>query len=530
MKNLQLSILLFLNFLPAQVHADSIEVSGIVSGTWNVDTVNVVGNIQIREVETLEIAPGTDVIFRGEFYFEIKGSLKAIGTENHPIFFTINDTTGFHNDTIPDGGWKQLRIENIAPSVDSTILRYCDFSFGKAVAPDSIHGYGGAVCIRNANNIAIQNCNFRNNYAYYNGGAVYLEEASIKITGNHFESNRCGQTFAYYGYGGGICSDWSDPIITHNFFTLNSSTGVGGGLCVRFSDCLVSHNIFDENFSAIGGAFSILHIDTCHQAISNNLVINNGSAFFGAGISTHNCSPLYVNNTVCNNHCIGGGGGFYCKDSVAPELFNNIFYGNTQYGGESNQVYLWDLLAQPHFYYNNIEGGCENFDGTGGVAYSGNYENNMDEDPMFGTENYFPELTSPCVNSGTPDTAGLMIPQHDLARFSRIVGGLIDIGAYENQDPVFLPEPHLINFQISDPNPNPATGFTNFSLTLHKPQHIQIRIVDASGQLVETLTDRKYVAGKHEITWVTKPFLASGNYFAFISSNKQSLVKKIILH
>lgn len=314
----------------SRLTADSIAVSGMVSGTWDVDTVQVVGNILVREAETLEILPGTLVLFQGEYYFEIQGSIKATGTEESPVLFTMNDTTEFHNDTIPHGGWKQIRIENIPVSVDSTVFRYCEFSYGKAVAADSTHGYGGAVCIRNTNRVSLSHCTFRHNYAYFNGGAVYLENASVSVENNHFEANRCGQTIAYYGYGGGLCTDRGAPVIRHNTFTLNSSTGIAGGLCVRLSDCPVSHNIFDNNFSALGGGLGILHVDTCRYVISNNLVINNGAAFFGAGISTNNCSPTYVNNTICNNHCDGGGGGFYCKDSVVPLMYNNILYGNTQ--------------------------------------------------------------------------------------------------------------------------------------------------------------------------------------------------------
>ncbi|MBE0573764.1 hypothetical protein IH575_02570, partial [Candidatus Dojkabacteria bacterium] len=53
--------------------ATSIEVSGDVSGVWNVDTVKVTGDINIREVESLYINPGVKVIFQGDFMFNIKG-------------------------------------------------------------------------------------------------------------------------------------------------------------------------------------------------------------------------------------------------------------------------------------------------------------------------------------------------------------------------------------------------------------------------------------------------------------------------
>ncbi len=128
--------------------ANSITVSGIVSGTWDADTVNVIGDIEIREVGVLYIGPGVLVLFQGQYTFEVNGCLKASGTKDDLIYFTMADTTGFYNDTIPDGGWKSIRLENIAPNVDSTIFNYCHFSFGKALNADSTHSYGGAICGR----------------------------------------------------------------------------------------------------------------------------------------------------------------------------------------------------------------------------------------------------------------------------------------------------------------------------------------------------------------------------------------------
>ena len=515
--------------ISTRLTADSIEVSGAVSGTWDADTVNVIGDIQIREVETVEISPGTLVLFRGEFYFKVQGCLRAIGTESLPICFTIDDTTGFHNDTISRGGWKQIRIEDIPHSIDSSIFRFCEFSYGKAVATDSIHGYGGAVCIRNTDRVSITHCTFTNNYAYHSGGAVYLENANILVSNNHFVANRCGQTFEHFGYGGGICSDWSEPLIRRNIFTLNSSTGIAGGLCVRYTDCTVSHNIFDNNFSALGGGFGILHIDTCHYVISNNLIISNGAEFFGAGISNNDCSPMYVNNTICNNHCIGGGGGFYCKDSVVPVLYNNILYGNTQYGEEPNQVYLWDLLAQPDFYYNNIEGGAESFAGTGGTAYSGTYENNMDMDPLFGVDNYIPEPLSPCVNAGIPDTIGLKIPPVDLAGYDRIVGNIIDIGAYEYQDPVNVFETGTQQIQFSNPEPNPMSDFTTFTLTLQSPQTIRLMILNSNGRFIALVSYKHFDTGMHKIYWKPGTKLPPGFYFAVLSKGGHQYARKLII-
>lgn len=522
-------LLVLANGLSARLNADSIEVSGMVSGTWDVDTVHVVGDLQVREVETLEIFPGTMVLFHGEYYFEVQGSLRVVGTPDSPILFTVNDTTGFHNDTLPNGGWKQIRIENIPASVDSTVFKYCEFSYAKAVAADSVHGYGGAVCIRNTNRVSVSHCTFRNNYAFFSGGAVYLENASVLVENNHFEANRCGQTFAYYGYGGGLCTDWGNPVIRRNTFTLNSSTGIAGGLCVRFRDCPVSHNIFDDNFSALGGGFGILHVDTCRYVISNNLVINNGAAFFGGGISTNNCSPTYVNNTICNNHCEGGGGGFYCKDSVVPVLYNNILFGNTQYGGESNQVYLWDMLAQPDFYHNNVEGGFENFAGTGGTAFSGAWENNIDEDPQFAAGSFVPAIGSACINSGCPDTTGLMVPETDLAGLSRIVDEIIDMGAFENQQPVLTAEIPESGFVFHGPVPNPATEKVHFSFGFSTPGRLIFYITDLSGNVKAQIHSGPVNPGRHEFWYAPDQDLPAGIFLAVSEFNGKRNIRRVII-
>jgi hypothetical protein len=496
--------ILFISFIPLSSIADSIEVTGLVSGNWNADTVNVMGNIELRQAESLNIDQGVKVLFNGQYFFKVTGSLKAIGTAENPIVFSINDTSGFHNDTLPLGGWNQIRIENTDPSLDSIIFDYCHFEYAKAVSNDSIYNYGGALCIRNTDKIAIRNCNFINNYAFISGGAVYLENASILVSNNSFENNRCGQIVDYYGYGGGLCSDRGEAQISHNYFKNNSSTGVGGGLCVRFSDGPVFHNIMEQNFSSLGGGFGILHIEKCNFVISNNLIFNNSSLYFGAGISNNDCSPTYVNNTIVNNHGIGGGGGFYCKDSVVPVLYNNIIYGNTQYNGAVNQIYLWDNLSQPDFYFNDIQGGIESFDGTGGSDFVGKYRNNLDSDPMFEENSFTPALLSPCVNTGSLDISSLMIPNFDLSGNTRIIADTIDIGAFEQQSAlgVFSNSKEIPNIKIF---PNPAVEMVNIEFELTEYQYVKLYITDINGKLIEEIENTNMPVGKHIVKWNSKP-------------------------
>ena len=56
MKNQQhlLAVLFLLHFFSLKLCADSIEVGGLVSGVWDVDTVFVTDNLRIREITTLD--------------------------------------------------------------------------------------------------------------------------------------------------------------------------------------------------------------------------------------------------------------------------------------------------------------------------------------------------------------------------------------------------------------------------------------------------------------------------------------------
>ncbi len=532
-----ISIILLLHFIPKPGYTDSIEVSGVVSGIWNVDTVNVIGDIELREVENLTIEPGVLVLYQGEFSFRVNGCLEAIGNQDFPINFNMADTTGFSNDTISDGGWKGIRLENIPSNVDSSIFNHCIFSFGKAMNTDSTYNYSGAICVRNTDKIRISNCVFQNNFAYYNGGAVFLESSDALVENNTFANNDAGYGWNYFGYGGAVCADYGESVIRNNYFYQNTSAGIAGALCIRFNDCPVFNNIFESNFSSLAGGFGILHVDTCKHIIANNLVINNGAAFFGAGIGTFNCSPTYINNTITNNHCIGGGGGFYCKDSVVPNLYNNIIYGNTHYGGEINQVYLWDLLAQPNFYFNDIEGGKDSFAGTGGVAFSGDYENNIDMDPEFaesGDHFYALNDDSPCIDAGTQDIIGFVLPETDIAGNPRVFGDEVDIGAYENQSPVFIDEvPQTLDAVLYSPSPNPASTHVDVSFYLIKNTFVEVSIFDQNGKKILMLSQQEFQTGSNTVRWNLNDEngmqVRSGIYICKFRFGNKSDSKKILV-
>jgi hypothetical protein len=409
--------------------ATSVIVTGDVNGSWTADTVLVEGNLVIPQGETLVISPGTFIQFQSYYRIDVMGSIKAIGLPGDTILFTIRDTSNFMAQTQGRGGWSGIRFRQVASTEDSSVFSYCRFEFSKATE-DSANSYGGAIFAHDFDRLRIVNCLFYNNYSYYSGGAVYLRGSDAMIEKCIFKANYSGNTGTVYGYGGGICSMNSSPVIVNNQFYENASTGVGGAVSFDNSDPTFDNNTMQYNFSGLGGAMGVLR-SSPSRTMSNNLVTNNSALFFGGGICCIRSFPVFSNFTVSGNEAAYAGG-FYCNDSASPSMYNSIIWGNF---GLGVSVYIWDVNSAPNFYYCNIEGDTAGFEGSGGQqGYHGQYLNNLNENPDFIASGMFPFqllATSSCIDAGTPDAGFLNLPDTDLAGALRIENNRIDMGVYE---------------------------------------------------------------------------------------------------
>ncbi len=140
------------------------------------------------------------------------------------------------------------------------------------------------------------------------------------------------------------------------------------------------------------------------------------------------------------------------KKTAADILFNTITE-NISIWNDGGGIYF--ELAEPIrvvgniIYYNDpVDVGYDNYSAIElsycdlGGDWPGNGEENINADPQFYGLPYYPWYLdkrdfsimpgSPCIDGGPVDTAGLFIPEKDLAGNPRFIGGRIDIGAYEN--------------------------------------------------------------------------------------------------
>jgi hypothetical protein len=153
-------------------------------------------------------------------------------------------------------------------------------------------------------------------------------------------------------------------------------------------------------------------------------------------------------------------------------------------------VYIWDVRSAPSFHYCLVEGDTSDFEGSGAhEGYLGSFANNLDADPQYrmtGTDPYALLSSSPCIDSGTPDTLGLSLPAEDLEGLNRIWNGRVDIGAYEWNPGQGIP---VLSGNRSRLNafPNPASEYILFQAVRAQEVTGDLRIYDVSGKQIASI-------------------------------------------
>jgi PKD repeat protein len=309
-------------------------------------------------------------------------------------------------------------------------------------------GGGAAFCTLN-------NCSVNSNsvpWPDHGGGLINCQAANCSLIGNTAE------------YGGGASSCALDNCVIGT----NSAYGTGGAESSTLNNCLLSGNsgtfgggvsgstlnqcVLSGNTAFYGGGADASTLTNCtltgnlglngggganNSALNNCVLTNNVTYESGGGVSSciaTNC--LMINNTAWNNN--GGG-------ADSSTLVNCTLVGNTaEYGtgGGANACTLDNCIV----YYNHVVYGgspaMANYSGSplnyccttpapGGVG-------NITNEPLFmnwTNGDCYLQTNSPCINSGNNVYVSIT---NDLDGNPRIVGGTVDIGAYEYQTPTSI--------------------------------------------------------------------------------------------
>ena len=534
---------------------------GEISGTWSSEysPYYIIEEVIIPNNETLIIEPGVDIIFMGHYQFNVQGRLLAEGSENNMITFTINDNTGFNNIDISDGGWHGIRFDNTPATNDSSKIVYCNIKYGKGVGEDYDDSKGGGIFLRDYSKVLISHCLIDSNKAYWSGAGICCYNSNPIIRYNTIRENEAISGSGIYtredssplihkniitynttrpvGSGAGICTLGGNAIITENVISQNSTSGggytggAGGIACEYNSSSYIFNNTIENNTGGFGGGLCVSGsiYSTGHPIITNNMIRNNYGSLAG-GLYCTESGMILVNNQITNNHSdYGGGIGIFWE--ADPLIINNTIAGNTAtYGGglcistycsptvintilwdnSGYQVYLRnneDGLADPDFYYCDIQDGIDGFEFFENTVYVGNYLNNIDANPCFIGSGSYPfslDFDSPCIDNGTP--SGWLVPSvfntviDDLLGYDHY-GSNYDIGYYEWMGVGSSNEEiEIIKISLSN-YPNPFNPVTTILFSIPQESEVKLIVYNIKGQDVKTLINHTCEIGINTAIW-----------------------------
>ena len=329
-------------------------------------------------------------------------------------------------------GYKPLFVDNSL--VRCVYLTNGAFLSGFTLTAGSADVGGGLWCA--STDAVISNCVISGNYASSEGGGVVggtlngctlsKNEAESALGGGAYSStlNNCTLSTNVAGSGGGA---YASTLITCALNGNVALTSEGGGAW----GCVLNNCLLSGNGAQYGGGASVSRLNNC--TLRGNSATNYGGGAYGGALT--NC-------VLVNNEAWHGGGAF------SSSLFSCTVVGNsaTKGGGESSGFPINSVL-----YYNTASS-----DANYSTEYNFTGFTNCCTAPQpFGSDNFtnaplFVDLAggnlrlqsnSPCINSGNN---AYVTSSSDLDGNPRIMGGTVDIGAYEYQSPTSLISYHWL--------------------------------------------------------------------------------------
>ncbi|MGC9942190.1 MAG: choice-of-anchor Q domain-containing protein [Verrucomicrobiota bacterium] len=223
------------------------------------------------------------------------------------------------------------------------------------------------------------------------GGGVWCESASAMVTNCVLMGNSA------FAYGGAAYQGTFD-----NCLIISNSANTGGGLY----GCVANHSLFSSNVAidgSGGGAYS--------NFLNNCILLYNRAISMGGGAYR----STLINCTVVSNTASAIGGGVAGGSATNCVVFDNSSPDATPSNWSAELMSYCDTKPLPESGFDNL---------TNDPAFV---------DPAAG--NFQLQSNSPCINSGE----NLVVTSStDFSGNPRIVGGTVDMGAYEYQTPTSL--------------------------------------------------------------------------------------------
>ncbi|WP_296882953.1 C1 family peptidase [uncultured Methanobrevibacter sp.] len=160
---------------------------------------------------------------------------------------------------------------------------------------DASSEFGGAY-VQLGGQFWLNNTEFINNHAAFNGGAIYLSFTETEINNCTFESNSAGIIEDYPTSGGAIFSDISTLNITNSRF-FNNVASEGNAIYAYDSSFNIKGSTFKNNTNAVFSVFTKKYtIDTTTEL--NNETVSTNNTFYATIMVGKGMDLTLVNNNI----------------------------------------------------------------------------------------------------------------------------------------------------------------------------------------------------------------------------------------
>jgi len=560
LRNLKTIFLLFsLLSCSLPVKSQTIIPGGYVSGIW--DSAHspyiVEDDILIHPDSTLAITEGTFILFSGPYVLEVQGQLLVNGTPSQPVIFDReNDTitwrgvffnttdTSITDSSIMEHGLISNCYQNACLNITScSRLRVSDFTihsgnsfrgggircsfsnpfFENLIVQNNVALDGAGISLEQSNPL-LKNCIITQNSADGTGGGIVIFNLSAPLFENCTISGN-----QSYGSGGGIYINDANPVFVRCSISGNegaiggSNLYSGGGVSVKlgshpyFENCTFENNISHREGGAIA-SFSPSELINC-------LFVGNTAATFGGGayLASGNLIISHLSNCTFSNNDSPQGTALATHNHTA--LLRNCILWHSAPANPGSLIHL-DAI----FVLNVLNAGYSDIqNGQAGIELSGNAQfiwvvGNIDLDPEFIPGSRELSWLSPCIEAGTSDTSGLMLPETDLAENPRLTNQRVDMGAYEYQFPVIIQNSKFKIQNYLKVYPNPAREWVYVEMDKNQAEGT-IRLINPEGLI---LMQEILPAGKQLIKIDLKGYPAGIYIISFNTAGFEYFDKLII--
>lgn len=215
-------------------------------------------------------------------------------------------------------------------------------------------------------------------------------------------------------------------IVERGYADGSGSDGNGGGLYMAGGNPVVTNVIIRDNYAASGGG---MHTDNCDPALTNVVFTGNRAGNAGGAMNNYNGGTPVLTNVSISGNSANFGGGIRNNISCHTVIINTILWGNS---AATNGNELYNNASTPVISYSIIEGSGGSGAGWN-VPLGTDAGGNIDANPLFvdaaAGDLHLASTSSAALNAGTNGAPNL--PATDLDGNTRVLGGTVDIGAYE---------------------------------------------------------------------------------------------------